>query len=110
MISLQKNSARKTAMMINIVVALLATLKITVEETHCDFDNLKTSEIEKLFQELLHVGSFLLIVAVVTSCELLKEKLYASYLYERKIQLVQISEIRNLQSRLRIRKKIALCK
>lgn len=53
---LQRDPARKAAMTVNIAVALLATLTIAVKETTCDSGNLRSPEIEKPLQELLHVG------------------------------------------------------
>jgi len=53
--SLQRDPARKSAMTVNIAVALLTTLKVAVRETSCDPGDLRSSAIEKLFQELLRV-------------------------------------------------------
>jgi hypothetical protein len=44
------------------------------------------------------------------SCGSLKEDLFISRLHGREIRLVQVGEIRNLQSKLRIKKEIELCK
>lgn len=52
---LLRDPARKAAMTVNIAVALLATSKVAVKETPCDPGNLKSPEVEKPFQDLLHV-------------------------------------------------------
>ncbi|KAI9879672.1 MAG: hypothetical protein M1830_007779 [Pleopsidium flavum] len=51
--SLQRDPARKSAMTVNIAVALLITLKVAMRETSCDPGDLRSSAVEKLFQELL---------------------------------------------------------
>ena len=54
--SLPRDPARKAAMTVNIAVALLATSKVAVNETPCEPGNLKSPEVEKPFQDLLHVS------------------------------------------------------
>ncbi|KAF2025000.1 HEAT repeat protein-like protein [Setomelanomma holmii] len=53
--SLQRDINRKTAMMVNMACALLLTLKVTVKETQSAAGNLKSSAVEKVMQDLLHM-------------------------------------------------------
>ncbi|OCK79552.1 ARM repeat-containing protein [Lepidopterella palustris CBS 459.81] len=53
--SLQRDPARKAAMMVNIAMALLAALKIAVKETQFEPGDLKGPAVERVMQELLHV-------------------------------------------------------
>jgi hypothetical protein len=54
--SLQRDTNRKAAMMVNIAYGLLSALKVTVKETRCVPGDLRASPVEKVIQELLHVG------------------------------------------------------
>ncbi|KAF1990104.1 ARM repeat-containing protein [Aulographum hederae CBS 113979] len=51
---LQRDPARKAAMTVNIVAALLGTLKVAVKETSLPAGDVKGSSVEKALQELLH--------------------------------------------------------
>ncbi|KAF2878530.1 armadillo-type protein [Massariosphaeria phaeospora] len=53
--SLQRDTNRKAAMMVNIAVALLSALKVAVKETKSAPGDLKSSAVEKVMQEFLHV-------------------------------------------------------
>jgi hypothetical protein len=53
--SLQRDTNRKAAMMVNIAYGLLSALKVTVKETRCTPGDLRASPVEKVIQELLHV-------------------------------------------------------
>ncbi|KAF2263668.1 ARM repeat-containing protein [Lojkania enalia] len=53
--SLHRDTNRKTAMMVNIAYALLSALKVAVKETRSTPGDLKSSAVEKVMQELLHV-------------------------------------------------------
>ncbi|ORY03582.1 HEAT repeat protein-like protein [Clohesyomyces aquaticus] len=53
--SLQRDSNRKAAMMVNIAFALLAASKVAVKETSSAPGSLKGAAVEKVMQELLHV-------------------------------------------------------
>lgn len=53
--SLQRNPGRKVAMIINIAIALLHTLKVAMRETVAPPGKLELST-EKIMQELLHVA------------------------------------------------------
>ncbi|KAF2734882.1 HEAT repeat protein-like protein [Polyplosphaeria fusca] len=53
--SLQRDSNRKAAMMVNIAYALLSTLKVAAKETTSAPGHMKSSAVEKVVQELLHV-------------------------------------------------------
>jgi hypothetical protein len=55
--SLQRDINRKTAMMVNMACALLLTLKVAVKETQSATGNLKSSAVEKVMQDLLHVSN-----------------------------------------------------
>lgn len=52
---LQKDPARKAALSVNIVTALLATLKVSTGETGTSKGNLQSATVEKGLQDLLHV-------------------------------------------------------
>ena len=54
--SLQRDPARKAALTVNIAAALLATSKVAVKETSCEPGDLRSAEVEKPIQDLLHVG------------------------------------------------------
>jgi hypothetical protein len=54
--SLQRDSNRKSAMMVNVAFAILAALKVAVKETRSAPGSLKGSAVEKVMQELLHVS------------------------------------------------------
>ncbi|KAF2274230.1 ARM repeat-containing protein [Westerdykella ornata] len=53
--SLQRDVHRKSAMMVNIAYALLSALKVAVKETRCAPGDLKSSAVEKVILELLHL-------------------------------------------------------
>ena len=53
--SLQRDPARKAAMIINIALALLSVLKVAVKETRSASGDLKGSAVEKVMQDLIHV-------------------------------------------------------
>ncbi|KAF2002451.1 ARM repeat-containing protein [Amniculicola lignicola CBS 123094] len=53
--SLQRDSNRKSAMMVNIAYALLSALKVAVKETRSAPGSLKGLAVEKVMQDLLHV-------------------------------------------------------
>jgi hypothetical protein len=55
--SLQRDTHRKTAMMVNIAYALLSALKVAVRETRCTPGDLRGPAAEKVIQELLHVSA-----------------------------------------------------
>lgn len=44
-------------MMVNMACALLLTLKVAVKETQSAIGNLKSSAVEKVMQDLLHVSN-----------------------------------------------------
>ncbi|OCL07186.1 HEAT repeat protein-like protein [Glonium stellatum] len=52
--TLQRDPARKAAMIINIALALLSALKVAVKETRSASGDLKGSAVEKVMQDLLH--------------------------------------------------------
>lgn len=52
--SLQRDPARKAAMIINIALALLSVLKVAVKETRSASGDLKGSAVEKVMQDLIH--------------------------------------------------------
>ncbi|KAF2742928.1 HEAT repeat protein-like protein [Sporormia fimetaria CBS 119925] len=52
--SLQRETHRKMAMMVNIAYGLLSALKVTVRETRCTPGNLQAAAVERVIQELLH--------------------------------------------------------
>lgn len=56
--SLNRNPGRKAAMTANIAIALLYTLRVSVNETPYLPGNLKHVAVEKLFQELIQVRNF----------------------------------------------------
>ncbi|KAF2491330.1 ARM repeat-containing protein [Lophium mytilinum] len=53
--NLQRDPGRRSAMMVNIAMALLATLKVAVKETRSASGDLRGGAVEKVMQELLHV-------------------------------------------------------
>lgn len=53
--SLQRDTNRKTAMMVNMACALLCALKVAVRETRSASGSLKGTAVEKVMQDLLHV-------------------------------------------------------
>jgi hypothetical protein len=55
--SLQRDTNRKAAMMVNIAYGLLSALKVTVKETSCVPGDLKAAAVEKAIQGLLHVST-----------------------------------------------------
>jgi hypothetical protein len=55
--SLQRDSNRKSAMMVNVAFAILAALKVAVKETRSASGSLRGSAVEKVMQELLHVST-----------------------------------------------------
>ncbi|KAI9813776.1 MAG: hypothetical protein M1827_003566 [Pycnora praestabilis] len=50
---LHRDPGRKAAMTVNIAMALLATLKVAVNETSCSAGDLRASAVEKIMQEML---------------------------------------------------------
>lgn len=66
--SLQRDPARKAAMIINIALALLSALKVAVKETRSASGDLKGPAVEKVMQDLIHVciSSDRPIVAILT--------------------------------------------
>lgn len=50
-----RDPARRAAMTVNVAVAVLAALKVAARDTACDPGNIKGPEVERPFQELLHV-------------------------------------------------------
>jgi hypothetical protein len=54
--SLNRNPGRKAAMTVNVSVALLHALRVTVRETEFAPGNMKNAATEKIIQELLQVG------------------------------------------------------
>lgn len=55
--SLVRNPGRKAAMTVNIAVALLHALKVTVKETSSAPGNMKNAATQRIIQELLQVRS-----------------------------------------------------
>ncbi|ERS99946.1 hypothetical protein HMPREF1624_03315 [Sporothrix schenckii ATCC 58251] len=51
--SLQRDPGRKTAINVNVAVALLSTLKVAVKETHAPAGNITDQKVEKLLQDLV---------------------------------------------------------
>ncbi len=54
--SLHRNPGRKAAMIANVAVALLYTLRVAVKETSAAPGSLKNNATEKIMQELLQVS------------------------------------------------------
>jgi hypothetical protein len=53
--NLQRDPGRRSAMMVNIAMAILAALKVAVKETRSTAGDLRGGAVEKVIQELLHV-------------------------------------------------------
>jgi hypothetical protein len=58
--SLQRDPARKIAISVNVVTAILGALKVAVRETVLAPGNLRSDPVEVLIKELLRVGQALL--------------------------------------------------
>ena len=65
--SLQRDPGRKAAMTVNIALALLAALKVSVKETRSAPGDLRSPPVEKIMQEMLRVGKTSLSATRATS-------------------------------------------
>jgi hypothetical protein len=65
--SLQRDTNRKTAMMVNMACALLCALKVAAKETRAAAGSLKGLAVEKVMQDLLHVCTCLVSTRTISN-------------------------------------------